>query len=511
MTGRAIVIRADARRLPLPDASVDLIVTSPPYWGLRDYGYPGQIGGEADWQNWLDTLLDCTREWVRVLKPEGSLWVNLGDKYNSAASGQNLDGFQERIRERLPHVNVPGPKRYAGQRGTTVDGIGPKSLLGLPWRYALGCIDHLGLILRAEVVWNKPNGLPESVTDRVRRSHEQWFWLTRWAPDTPPPPELIRAVLREVAAGTLTVEEGERILSADMQSHDACFMFTRQPRYYSAVDEIREPQRMTGGGDMPNRRAVSSNGGMNHRDFKSAKADYNPLGKLPGSVWSIPSEPLNVPPELGVDHFAAMPTAWPRRIIQGWSPPGICTECGEGRRPVVDKMHERPAGDWNPSRKIENRPVGIARPSFAGTITGYVCACTPYTDHEGTGQDSGPHGGRGNHVAGRYPNVGVSSTAGGTGHLGNRPRVGARREYHLNDWTPPPMRPTVVLDPMGGTGTTALVAKALGRVGITVDLSGDYARLAKWRVNDRGELAKVLGVPKPPKPVTGQLELGEVS
>src|SRR6516162_8832292 len=77
----AIVLRGDARNLPLPDGCVDLIVTSPPYFGLRDYGYDGQIGSEATPAEWLEALWACTAEWVRVLKPEGSLFVNLGDKY----------------------------------------------------------------------------------------------------------------------------------------------------------------------------------------------------------------------------------------------------------------------------------------------------------------------------------------------------------------------------------------------------------------------------------------------
>src|SRR4051794_29747660 len=153
----AIVTQGQADNLHLPDASVDLIVTSPPYFNLRSYHdggehYGGQIGAEATPAAYLDRLLDCTREWMRVLKPSGSIFVNLGDKYGK-----------------------------------------DKGLGMLPARYAIRAVDELGLIQRAEIVWSKPNGLPESVTDRVRRSHEQ------------------------------------------------VFHFVKKPRYYSAVDEIREP------------------------------------------------------------------------------------------------------------------------------------------------------------------------------------------------------------------------------------------------------------------------------
>ena len=87
----AVVLRGDARCLPLPDGCVDLVVTSPPYFGLRDYGYAGQIGFEATPGEWLDALWACTREWVRVLKPEGSLFVNLGDKYDSGTTAPRIN------------------------------------------------------------------------------------------------------------------------------------------------------------------------------------------------------------------------------------------------------------------------------------------------------------------------------------------------------------------------------------------------------------------------------------
>ena len=215
-----------------------------------------------------------------------------------------------------------------------------KSLIGIPWRYAIRCIDDLGLILRAEIIWSKPNGLPESVTDRVRRSHETWFH------------------------------------------------FTVQPRYFSAVDEIREehnPVSVARAGRAYNagdQFSVGQPNTLNPAQF------VNPLGKLPGSVWTVPTQPLRVPPELGIDHFAAFPMEWPRRFIQGWSPSG-------------------------------------------GTV----------------------------------------------------------------------------VDPFGGTGTTALVAHALGRHGISNDMSADYCRLAKWRTTDPGQLAAALQVEKPEPVHPDQLDL----
>jgi DNA modification methylase len=422
--GTAQVIRANSRALPLADDSVDLVVTSPPYFALRSYQdggehYAGQIGDEPTPAEFVASLLEVTRECVRVLKPSGSLWVNLGDKYAGHTGGP-------RALERYNDEGVPAAK-------VTVPGAPTKSLIGIPWRYALACIDDLGLILRAEVIWSKPNGLPESVTDRVRRSHEQWFH------------------------------------------------FTLEPRYFSAVDEIREPQQTAD--KKGERRSYTAAGhsttGEGLVDMSWMGLPLHPLGKLPGSVWTIPTEPLRVPDHLGIDHFAAFPTEWPKRIIAGWSPSGICVECGEGRRPVV----ERNSRDYWPDEPTRH---GTAGPAAVGairmgdpstTITGYACACdpkvcrtcglpdTPWCDDLADCCDSCTHG--------------------------------ATTET----------RPAVVLDPFGGTGTTAMVAKALGRTGISVDMSADYCRLAEWRTNDRNQLAKVLGIEKAEPPADDEQSL----
>jgi DNA modification methylase len=385
--------QADALRLPLADDSVDLIVTSPPYFALRSYRdddehYDGQIGSEASPQEFLEALWAATAEMVRVVKPSGSIFVNLGDKY-AGSSGLNNNGTGSSTLVGTPSVR----NRAAAKAATYSTTTRPKSLMGLPWRYAIGCIDDLGLILRSEIVWSKPNGLPESVTDRVRRSHEQWFH------------------------------------------------FTLKPRYFSAIDEIREPHKEVSlKRAMPHRANVLAHEDSHEVDMTKA---CHPLGKLPGSVWSIPSEPLQVPDHLGVDHFAAFPQEWPRRLILGWCPQEVCSECGEGRAPVVELDADYAAfreatGGWKPDRIAEdgaNRPVGTARPTPKHTITGYACACPDNTA---------------------------------------------------------PSTPGVVLDPFAGTGTVPMVARALGRTGIGVDLSADYLRLANWRVFHSGHAAKTM-------------------
>lgn len=427
-----LAVQSNANRLPLADSSVDLIVTSPPYFALRSYTddgkhYAGQVGSESNPAEYIAALVECTREWMRVLKPSGSIFVNLGDKYSGAAtpggkSSSTLVGT-------TGHTRRVGGRRAPGR---------PKSLLLLPERYRIACVDQLGLIVRSVIIWSKPNGLPESVTDRVRRSHEEWVHLTK------------------------------------------------APRYFAAVDEIRSPavrddRRATAASYAAGVMAGKSTGHTGLSD----RANH-PLGSLPGSVWEIASEPLKVPDRLGIDHFAAFPSEWPRRLILGWSPIAICTACEEGRRPVIDRRPELVRAPYNGqsgrrdavepegnSRGFNDKAAGI----FANrvTITGYACACTPYTDHPGTSGTAGETYGAAI-AAGRYANVGEGW--GGRGGLGDRPRVGRRIEYHFDQWTSPPTRPAVILDPFGGTGTTAHVASALGRIGISVDLSRSYCRLA---------------------------------
>ena len=358
MTRGASLIRADAIRLPLRDESVDLIVTSPPYFALRSYHdggehYDGQIGAEPTPAAFLEALWAVTAECWRVLKPSGSLFVNLGDSY-AGSGGHN-------------NATIGGTGRGPAAYTKATDGVRERSLRGIPWRYAIGCTDGHAApnderwILRAELVWAKPTAIPEPHTDRVRRTHETWFHLTK------------------------------------------------KPGAFGETDELR--------GD---------------------------LGGAPGSVWTVAFEPLNVPEHVGVDHYAAFPTEWPRRLVLGWSPSGICTRCDEPRAPVIERERvvDFDAVDQyrGPGAVGKNAQTGEKTGAFGRniggrvSIVGYACACAEPTA---------------------------------------------------------PTRPAVVLDPFGGTGTVAMVARTLGRFGVSLDLSADYLRLARWRVFDSGHAARV--------------------
>lgn len=218
------LIIGDARQAlhSVPDESVQCVVTSPPYWGLRDYGANGQIGLEATPDDFVAALVGVFREVRRVLKPDGTLWLNLGDCYATGAGkvgnhpgggeqGARWRGDVDRIRDdkrgyrgdrlangrgdqpavqRNKRPSVPrggheGKHGYLGKVGPAtqpnrmpIEVLKPKDLVGIPWRVAFA-LQADGWWLRSDIVWSKPNPMPESVTDRPTKSHEYLFLLTK--------------------------------------------------------------------------------------------------------------------------------------------------------------------------------------------------------------------------------------------------------------------------------------------------------------------------------------------
>jgi DNA modification methylase len=148
--------------------SVNCIVTSPPYYGLRDYGEAGQIGAEGSVGEYVANMVTLFHELRRVLADDGTLWVNLGDSY---ASSGGMTGVG-------PNAMVGSTLRQAEQRTRPLSGLPVKNLLGVPWRVAFA-LQADGWILRSEIIWAKPNPMPESVTDRPTKSHETIFLLAK--------------------------------------------------------------------------------------------------------------------------------------------------------------------------------------------------------------------------------------------------------------------------------------------------------------------------------------------
>lgn len=178
---RLQILQGDTRIIlnKLPEKSVNCVVTSPPYYGLRDYGIDNQLGLEDSPELYIGSLVEVFRRIKRVLKDDGTVWLNLGDSYAGSGKGSNVDGSP----------NISSLKSKQGTNKGSINGkllpqkayninLKPKDLIGIPWRVAFA-LQADGWYLRQDIIWHKPNPMPESVTDRCTKSHEYIFLLSK--------------------------------------------------------------------------------------------------------------------------------------------------------------------------------------------------------------------------------------------------------------------------------------------------------------------------------------------
>ena len=174
------IIEGDAliRLRELPDRSVQTCVTSPPYFGLRDYGVPEQIGLEDTPDEFVQKLVLVFREVRRVLRNDGTLWLNLGDSYAGSWGAQGHAGAMSgrAVSSARQVAAMPHKKSHAGT--IRPKGLKPKDLIGIPWRVAFA-LQADGWYLRQDIIWSKPNPMPESVTDRCTKAHDYNFLLSK--------------------------------------------------------------------------------------------------------------------------------------------------------------------------------------------------------------------------------------------------------------------------------------------------------------------------------------------
>jgi DNA modification methylase len=261
----------------MPDGSADCIVTSPPYWGKRDYGVTGQYGHEPDPGAYIATLRGVFAEVRRVLADDGTCWLNLGDSFS--VGGGTATGMHAYLGAHLTAHKAPG--------------IRAKNLLGLPWRVAFA-LQEDGWILRNAIVWHKPNAMPESVRDRLNCRYELIFLLVKqpayWFDldpiRIPHSAETQRALLARPSARDSRRPPGRPERG------------TRPPKYGPHA------RQLTGVRRYGNLRGTDS-----HRRA-------HPLGRNPGDVWALPTRPYNGP------HFAAYPIDLPLRCIAAGCKPG---------------------------------------------------------------------------------------------------------------------------------------------------------------------------------------------
>lgn len=169
------ILQGDCRDVlgSLPDGSINCCVTSPPYFGLRDYGVEGQLGLEPTPDEFVAAMVEVFREVRRVLRDDGTLWLNLGDSY--AGTGKSSGGAQGK-RWEVAGADTTGP--CGGKWKPAPEGLKQKDLIGIPWRVAFA-LQADGWYLRQDIIWHKPNPMPESVTDRCTKAHEYIFLFAK--------------------------------------------------------------------------------------------------------------------------------------------------------------------------------------------------------------------------------------------------------------------------------------------------------------------------------------------
>lgn len=187
--GDATLYLGDCREIlpTLAAESVDCCITSPPYFGLRDYGVAGQLGLEPTPAEFVEVLVEVFREVRRVLRDDGTVWLNLGDSYAGSGKGGNPDAGKQATNKGSQTVGVLYGKTGDTARQAAVTnitrktheiGMKPKDLIGIPWRVAFA-LQADGWYLRSDIIWHKPNPMPESVTDRPTKAHEYLFLLAK--------------------------------------------------------------------------------------------------------------------------------------------------------------------------------------------------------------------------------------------------------------------------------------------------------------------------------------------
>ncbi len=366
----------------LPDACVQCVVTSPPYWGLRDYGVKGQIGLEPTPEEHVEKMVEVFREVRRVLRDDGTVWLNYGDRYAGSTTGADRPPEPGHTHEDSGRVKTGQENKHRRPDA----GLKPKDLVGMPWRIAFA-LQADGWYLRSDIIWSKPNPMPESVTDRPTKSHEYVFLLTK--------------------------------SSRYFYDHEAI----KEPYAESTFKRAKSVNNAATRKD--NGTAINQRGLTAEQQTKAYSKVTETGGRNKRSVWHIATQSFSEA------HFATFPEALVEPCIKaGTSERGACPECGAPWRRVVEKeVSDVPRyNSKSAGRKDCNYGDSDSTTLRARKIT----------------------------IKGEYWRP--SCTCGGD-----------------------PV-PCTALDPFGGSGTVAKVARDLGRSSILIELNPAYVEIAKKRL-----------------------------
>ena len=318
---RPRLINGDVRQSlgKLESESVQCVVTSPPYWGLRDYGSEDQLGLEETPEQYIDNMVEVFREVKRVLRKDGTLWLNLGDSYaGGGRAGKNPE-------YKAKHTNfgkVQDMSTYT-EPSKIPKGLKPKDLVGIPWRVALA-LQADGWWLRNDIIWSKPNPMPEPVKDRLTKSHEYIFLLTK--------------------------------SKSYYYDHEAI----KEPYSESSIERINQVtfESQTGGDKDYGKVSVHSNNTNSMRGTLEAFKENLGSGRNRRTVWDI-----TVKSYPGA-HFATFPEEIPELCIKaGTSEGGCCLECGTPYNRIVEKGEKVSSEDYKGEGKKDYASALAENPS----------------------------------------------------------------------------------------------------------------------------------------------------
>ena len=279
--------------------SVHCVVTSPPYWGLRNYGMDGAYGLEPTLDEYIERMVEVFREVRRVLRKDGTLWLNMGDAYAASPGQRGQRGLGDSEKQ-----NSNAASQVGIRQGDT--GLKPKDLIGLPWRVAFA-LQADGWWLRSEIVWHKPNPMPESVRDRPTRAHEYVFLLTKSA-----------RYYYDAAA----VREPAKY--ADPRADNGGMV--------RSVANPKNPHYSQGAKPDKQRGHSRRHNGFNDRWGGMSKEEQQVMGANKRTVWSIATQPYS-----GA-HFATFPEKLVEPcILAGTSERGVCGVTGDPWQRVVER------------------------------------------------------------------------------------------------------------------------------------------------------------------------------
>ncbi|VXC86927.1 Modification methylase XcyI (modular protein) [Enterobacterales bacterium 8AC] len=391
----------------MPEKAFHTCVTSPPYYGLRDYGVDGQIGLEPTPEEFIEKLVGVFREVRRVLRDDGTLWVNIGDSYATGGRGGGGSFMDARS-----DGAWKGKSAVTGWRSAP-EGMKHKDLMGIPWMLAFA-LRADGWYLRQDIIWHKPNPMPESVRDRCTKAHEYIFLFSK-----SPRYYFDHVAFKEPAVGNGEIGSGVGWNhSSKADPRDGRVGRTRSKR-----DSFKR------GGSKREQAIPGQSYGTHRGESEESTWDTNMRNRR--SVWTIATRPLR-----GA-HFATFPPALVEPcILAGTSEKGHCPACGERwvRKierefvPQGDVSAEkgfRGHGDTKPmdaSNSWQGFARGMTRTDTVGWAAGCQCGLEPVPD--------------------------------------------------------------VMIDPFGGSGTSAGVAVAHGRKAVLCELNPAYAAMVPVRVND---------------------------